>query len=249
MMKRIIVLVSTSVLIAITGSQVFADDASAIMARIDAKRETETEQSRMVMEIHPVRGTDTNVREFRVESYSRGTENSYMEFVATQSIRGLRVFEVGDDTRVFFPSTGRIRRITGDQQSGSVGGVGGDFSYEDMGSGTYADDYTLSIEHETTSQWVIRGVPTDKDSSYTHVVFYVDRESERVVKTEYFTADEGHLKTLHLDEYRTGDGIETPTFLRMINHDKDQETIVRIVAYRTNVAIDPKYFNPNRFYR
>ena len=170
-------------------------------------------------------------------------------FVAPQSIRGLRVLEIGGDTRVYFPSTGRIRRITGDQQSGSVGGVGGDFSYEDMGNGTYTDDYDLSVEEEGATQWIIRGVPTNPDSSYTHVLFYVERPTVRVVRTEHFTQAEGHSKTLYLDEYQTADGVEMATHLRMVNHEKDQETIVELVAFRANVSIDPKYFNPNRFYR
>jgi predicted RND superfamily exporter protein len=226
-----------------------AQQAQDIMARIDEKQAADTAQSRMVMEVHPVAGSDRNMREYRIESYSRGTEDTYMEFVEPRSIRGLKVLELGEETRVYFPSTGRIRRITGEQQGGSVGGVGGDFSYEDMGSGTYVEEYELSMQRENENQWVIRGVPTDPKSSYAHVLFYVDKDTVRVAKTEFFTEDEGHLKTLHHRDYRTVGGIEIPAYLRMVNHDEEQETIVRIVAHRSNIDIDSKYFNPNRFYR
>lgn len=246
--RRWIFVLATALLFA-SGTAAWATSAEEIMAEIDAKQTTETAVMRMVMRIHPILGSDTNVRGFRIESYSRGTEESQMVFVAPQSIRGLRVLEVGDDTRVYFPSTGRIRRITGDQQSGSVGGVGGDFSYEDMGSGTYTDDYDLSIEREDSSRWVIRGVPTDPDSSYTHVFFYVEKSTVQVVRTEYFTKDEGHEKTLFLENYTAVQELEIATHLRMVNHAKDQETIVEIVGFRVNVPIDSKQFNPNRFYR
>jgi hypothetical protein len=228
---------------------VSAQDAEEVMRRIDEKQRTETSQSRMVMEIHPVAGSDRNMREYRIESFSREPDDTYMEFVDPRSIRGLRVLERGEEIRVYFPSTGRIRRITGEQQGGSVGGVGGDFSYEDMGSGTYTDDYRLSLENETQSRWVIRGVPTDPESTYTHVRFHVDTDRLRVVKTEFFTEEEGHLKTLHHEEYRLVGDVEIATRLRMINHDEERSTVVRIAAFRTDIEIDPKYFNPNRFYR
>jgi outer membrane lipoprotein-sorting protein len=246
-MKRTILL--TILGVALAATSLSAQSAEEIMSRIDAKQSAETSQSRMVMRIHPVAGSDRNVREYRIENLSREPEDSYMKFVAPQSIRGLIVLETGDEIRVYFPSTGRIRRITGEQRGGSVGGVGGDFSYEDMGSGTYTEEYDLSMERESGDRWVIRGLPTDEESPYAHVLFYVDKASERVVRTEFFTEEEGHLKTLHHEEYQTVGDVEIPTHLRMVNHEEEQETVVDIVAYRTNVSIDEKYFNPNRFYR
>lgn len=247
--KRTITIVAVLMGSMFLAGSVWATDAESIMSQIDEKQITTTAQSRMVMRIHPVLGSATNVREFRIENYSRGSEDSYIVFVAPQSIRGLRVLEAGNDTRVYFPSTGRIRRITGDQQSGSVGGVGGDFSYEDMGGGSYTEDFELAIERETNTEWVIRGVPTDPDSSYTHVRFFVEKANVRVTKVEYFTAEDGHTKTLTMDNYRVSDGVEMATNLRMVNHAENQETIVEVVAFRANIPIDEKYFNPNRFYR
>lgn len=243
-----ITMIAALVAVAAAGAAL-AQDAEEIMSRIDEKQTAETSRSRMIMQVYPVAGSDRNVREYRIENFSREPEDAYMEFVAPRSIRGLTVQELGEEIRVYFPSTGRIRRITGEQRGGSVGGVGGDFSYEDMGSGTYAEDYDLSTEQETSSQWIIRGVPTDEESTYEHVLFYVDKDSVRVAKTEFFTDEDGHLKTLHHEQYRSVGGVEIPTRLRMVNHVEERETVVEIAAYQSNVSIDEKYFNPNRFYR
>ena len=226
----------------------FAESADAIMARIDAKQSAKTSQSRMIMRIYP-NGYESDVREYHVESFGRGEDESYMVFVEPRSIRGLRVLEVGDDIRVYFPSTGRIRRITGNQKSGSVGGVGGDFSYEDAGSGSYCEDYHLSMDGEDGACWIIRGVPLDPDSTYSHVLFFVEKGTDRLVKVEYFTPENGHTKTLNNSGFRTAQGVEMPTTMVMINHKDSQKTIVEITAARYNMDIDEKYFNPNRFYR
>ncbi len=225
-----------------------ADEAAELMARIDGKQYSENSQTRMYMRIYPD-GRDGEVREYRVESYGRGETDSYMVFLEPRSIRGLRILELEEDIRVFFPSTGRIRRITGDQKSGSAGGVGGDFSYEDIGSGSYSKDYRLSMEGDDGVHHIVRGIPLDPESNYLYLLFYIEKNSEQVKKVEYFTREEGHKKTLTLDNYTTVQSVEMPSSMEMVNHEDGGITIIEIAAARYNIDIDEKFFNPNRFYR
>jgi hypothetical protein len=68
-----------------------------------------------------------------------------MEFVEPRSIKGLKILSIGDDTWLFFPSTGRVQKIAGTSKEDSVQGVGGDFSYEDMGGGTFDENYNFTL--------------------------------------------------------------------------------------------------------
>jgi len=226
----------------------YAENAVSIMGSIDKKQSAETSQTRITMKIYP-NGDESEVREYWIESFGRGEDSSYMVFVEPRSIRGLRVLELEDDIRVYFPSTGRLRRITGNQKGGSVGGIGGDFSYEDIGSGSYCADYKLSIERENDSLWIIRGIPVDPETSYSHVLFFVNKRQVRVEKVEYYTPEDGHTKTLTNMGFREDQGLEMPTSMVMVNHKKTQKTEVVIDAARYNISIDEKYFHPNRFYR
>lgn len=237
-----------AVLIAASGT-VFGQDAEEIMGRIDERQQAESSRAKMTMIIRPVIGSNQGAREFRIIIFSRGAGSTYMEFASPQSIRGLRILEIEGDTRVYFPSTGRIRRITGSQKSGSVGGIGGDFSYQDLGTGNYTEEYSLSMEGQNSTEWIIRGIPADKDSSYSRLLFYVGKEKERIQKIEYFTEKDGRIKTLFNEEFRDTGDVETPAKMRMVNHVKKQETIIEIAAYETGITLDDKYFNPNRFYR
>lgn len=235
-------------LLLFSAAALFGNEAEDLMGRIDAKQTSDSSQVRMIMKIIPS-DPGATVREYKVESFARGRNDSYMVFLNPRSIRGLRILDLDGDIRVYFPSTGRIRRISGDQKSGSAGGLGGDFSYEDMGSGSYVDDYRLSTERRQDNEMIIRGIPRDPDSTYTHLLFYVDTSDERVFKVEYHEKEGGHVKTLYQREYSLNQGVDMPGLLEMVNHEDQQRTVIEIAAARYNIRIDEKFFHPNRFYR
>jgi hypothetical protein len=200
------------------------------------------------MHVYDRLGSDES-RDMYIESYGRGEDESYMEFVSPRSIKGLRVQDLDGEVRVFFPSTGRVRRIASGQKSGSVGGVGGDFSYEDMGGGSLLEDYEFTMRREERDAYVIRGVPTNPESSYEHLVYYVEKERNVVTRVEYYTPEDGHEKTMTADSFERIEGRLVATQITMENHRKHRKTVLRIHDARFDVALDDRYFNPNRFYR
>lgn len=233
----------------ITGP-LFAQDAEEIMSRADEITYAETSRMRMRMIIYPELGNESNIREFFIESYSRGEEDSYMEFLEPRSIKGLKILTLDDDIRVYFPSTGRIRRITGSKKSGSAGGIGGDFSYEDMGGGGYLETYKdFRLLSEDGNRWKVEAVPADKDSSYNRVVFFISKQTNLPEKTDFYTPEGGHYKTLTAEGWRTVSGRPLATILTMTNHDEEQKTVINITAAAFNITVAEKLFNPSRFYR
>jgi hypothetical protein len=226
-----------------------AETAEQIMRKVDDNQHAASSIMKMSLQIYPTMDS-SNRRDFLVKSIGRGEEDSYMEFVAPRSIKGLRVLSLEDSIRVYFPSTGRLRRITGKSKGGSVGGVGGDFSYEDMGSGTFSENYTsLQVVSEDSGSWVIKGIPTDRDSSYSQVLFHIDRAKYLPVKIEYFTGDNNHRKSLAFSGFHTFNGNEIATRMTMVNHQKNRKTVIEIHDVAFNIPLEDKYFNPNRFYK
>jgi hypothetical protein len=231
-----------------TYGPVFAQDADEIMRRVESLQEADTSAMRVSMHIYD-RLEATESRDLYLETYGRGETESYTEFVSPRSIAGLRVLDLDGEVRVFFPSTGRVRRITGSQRGGSVGGVGGDFSYEDMGGGSLTEDYRFTLQRQDGEHYTIRGVPVDSESSYSHLLFYVLRDSFLIDRIEYFTPEFGHEKTMTAEEFQTIQSRELATVITMENHRKRQRTVLQIHQAAFDVAIDDRYFNPNRFYR
>jgi hypothetical protein len=225
-----------------------ARDATEIMRTVEEQQDAETSAMRISMHVYDRLGSDES-RDMYIESYGRGEDESYMEFVSPRSIKGLRVQDLDGEVRVFFPSTGRVRRIASGQKSGSVGGVGGDFSYEDMGGGSLLEDYEFTMLREERDAYVIRGVPTDSESSYEHLIYYVEKDRNVVTRVEYYTPEDGHEKTMTADSFERIEGRLVATQITMENHRKHRKTVLRIHDARFDVDLDDRYFNPNRFYR
>lgn len=243
-MKKIL-LFSIAVLVALP---IAADEALDIIRRVDEQQTAETGKAEFTMLVYPDADDESNVRESRVLSYSKGDEDSYMVFLEPRSIKGLSILSKGDDQWAFFPSTGRVRKIAGKSKKESVRGVGGDFSYEDLGGGNFEEKYSFRIAGEDKNSWTIEGTPI-KDSSYSRILLTVEKESYQMQKIEFYTEEDGHFKDMYMNEVKEIGGREMPTRIEMRNLLKNSMTVVVTHAAEYDMPIDDKYFNPTRFYR
>jgi hypothetical protein len=231
-------------------SAVFAQESALeIIREVELRQSTETSKAELSMLVYPDAGDTGNVREFKVISYGRGEEDSYMQFIEPRSIKGLSILSRGGDQWVYFSSTGRVRKIAGKSKKQSVRGVGGDFSYEDLSAGNWEEKYDFRISSSDSGQWVLEGTPKEKDSTYSRILISIDRERYMATKIEYYTEEEGHYKDLEMSEFKEMGGREVPTRMVMINHEKNSMTVIITHAMQHDVPIDDKYFNPTRFYK
>jgi outer membrane lipoprotein-sorting protein len=227
--------------------QAAEEDATAILRRVEEKQATETSVSRMKMFIYQDAGAD-DYRSFEVVGYAKGDEDEYITFIEPRSIKGLTILSKGDDQWIYFPSTGRVRKIASKSKDQSIQGVGGDFSYEDLSAGKWEEKYDFVVVQTTDQQWVLEGTPK-KESSYSKVNLVIDKEKLMIIKVAYYKAKEGHFKDLFLEEIKVLDGREIATRMTMVDYSKNSKTVIVINDAKYDVEIDDKYFNPTRFYR
>jgi len=250
MNRTIKIVVVATVFVLVTFSSAFADeDAREIIREVERRQSTETSKAELSMLVYPDAGDSGNVREFKVISYGRGEEDSYMQFIEPRSIKGLSILSRGGDQWVYFSSTGRVRKIAGKSKKQSVRGVGGDFSYEDLSGGNWGEKYDFRISSSDSKQWVLEGTPKERDSVYSRVLISIDRQRYLATKIEYYTEEEGHYKDLDMSEIKEMGGREVPTRMVMKNYDKNSMTVIITHAMQHDVPIDDKYFNPTRFYK
>ncbi|HEY8391118.1 MAG TPA: outer membrane lipoprotein-sorting protein [Capillibacterium sp.] len=223
------------------------EEAVAILRRVEEKQATDTSVTRMGMFIYPDAGAE-DCRSYEVVGYAKGDQDEYISFLEPRSIKGLTLLAKGDDQWIYFPSTGRVRKIASKAKDQSIQGVGGDFSYEDISAGKWEEKYDFIIAEATDRYWVLAGTPK-KESAYAKVNLVIDKEKLILVKVEYYKENEGHFKDLIMEEIKTLDGREIATRMRMMNYAKNSKTVIVIYDAKYNVEIDDKYFNPTRFYR
>jgi hypothetical protein len=227
--------------------QTVGENAASIVKAVDEKQRSASSRQDLIMTVYPDMADEGNKREFSIRSLSRGDNDSYMEFLEPKSIKGLRILSKGDDNWVFFPSTGRTRKIAGTSKKDSVQGAGGDFSYEDIGSGSFESKYDFTILKSDTASWVLEGKAKKIDAVYSKIVITIDRSRMLPTKIEYYTKEEGRYKELTMTDFKTLGGKETPTRMTMVNLKKKSKTLVVVKAAEFDLTIDDKYFNPSRF--
>lgn len=224
------------------------EDALSIIRKVDEIGKTTTSVAKMSMLTFPYSEDNSNYRDMKVLAYGQGEDDSYMEFISPKSIKGLRILSREGDQWVYFPSTGRVRKIASKSKDKSVQGVGGDFSYEDLGGGSMEEKYTFKILSSDKDSWTLEGIPIE-ESAYSKILITINKDNYLTLKVEFYTEKDGHKKDLISEEFKTISGRLMPTRMIMTNLIKKSKTVVIIHEAEYDVPIDDKYFNPMRFYK
>ena len=226
-----------------------AEDAEEIIRRMDEKYTTESGSSEIVMLVYPDADDPENVRTFEIISHSRGDEETYMEFLSPRTIKGLTILSRGDDQWAYFPSTGRVRKIAAASKKESVRGVGGDFSYEDLGGTSFEEKYRFSVKSSDEKSWILEGIPKIDDAVYSRILITIDRAAYLPEMIVFFTEEEGRYKELVLGDVKRMGGRQLPTRMSMKNIRKNSMTVIITKRAKYGIDLPDKYFNPTRFYK
>lgn len=198
----------------------------------------------------------TTLNELVVDQYSlresNGNQRSFLEIKAPANVKGTRFLMIAKngsvDQRIYLPSLGKIRRITGTTE-GTESFLGTDFSYNDlayMERDSSLDTYRMLTEdsHNGALCYVIEAKPKDTKSEYAKTHVWIEKDTNRFVKTEFFDAKETRVKIIEISDYRIIQGINTPMVTKMTTLAADTSTVIRILKMQYNMQIPDKVFTP-----
>lgn len=178
------------------GSQAAAQEVTGewILQRVDDNMASGTKISRSKMIIQGRGGS----RSVESQSWIRGTEESFTEYLAPPRERGTKMLKLSDRLWTFFPSTDRTILIAGHMLRQSV--MGSDLSYEDLMEDPHLFDmYTADILREEIFAdrpcWVLRLEAKDTSPAYHAREMWVDRERFVPLKENRFAKSGKLLKT------------------------------------------------------
>jgi outer membrane lipoprotein-sorting protein len=249
MRGREILILSALILLVSQAASATDEDPYAIIDLVEERQNADTGKSEISMLVYPDIDDKSNHRDMRLLSYSRGQDESYMEFITPKSIQGLRILSVDGNQWVYFPSTGRVRKIASKSKDESVSGVGGDFSYEDLSGGTMKEKYNLSLKESTRENWVIEGLAKAEESVYSRIVMTIDKEKMMMMKIEYYSDTKGHYKDLLIQKTGFLGGREIPVQMVMVNREKNSMTVIVTHTAEFDFPVDDRYFDATRFHR
>ncbi|MCK4442254.1 MAG: outer membrane lipoprotein-sorting protein [Sulfurovaceae bacterium] len=227
---------------------VMAEDARAIMDKVDARDDGQTLEQDMLMVLIDKNG---NRRTRDLKSYAKdkgADEQRTMFFKSPADVKNTAFltydYDDGakdDDQWLYLPALKKVKRIPSSDKSSSF--MGSDFSYFDM-TDRDLDDYNFKILKDTKVRghdaWMIESTPNNQkvidESGYKKSIAIVRKDNYMVVRAINFMTN-GKKKYLDLKKIHQDSGIWLVDEMTMTTK-KGNDTVHKTVLSFSNVTLN-----------
>ena len=180
-------------------------------------------------------------KERRVKMYQKGEQKRLVKFLSPAEVKGVGFLVLSDEEMyLWMPAFGKIRRIASHVKNRSF--MGTDFSYDDIGSSTYSDDYYATVKEEDQKGYVLELSPRPgSDVDYSRLVVWVPKDSFVPSRVEFYK--KGRLmKVMTNERVERVDGFWVPRKVVMENVRTGHKTLMEMVEVRHNIGLGDKIF-------
>lgn len=217
-MKLLVVLILSVLSI----TQIQAQDAIAILNKVDANINSETSIVKSDMIIYGRR----NNRTVTSVGYAEGNSKSFSEYLAPEREKGTKMLKLEDRLWIYSPSTDRTIQLSGHMLKQSV--MGSDLSYEDMMENRKLTEmYHAKVVGEEIidgrKTWVLQLNAKVDDATYDSRKVWVDTERYVPLREEMYAKSGLLLKKTELKDIKKIDGRWYPTKMNYKDMLKDGE--------------------------
>lgn len=160
-----------------------------------------------------------------------------IRFLAPAEIKGVSALTFenpgsSDDNWLYLPSTKRVRRISGANNTSSFQGT--EFTYEDLSSldpseyeWRFVKETELERGDEKTAVYQLSARPTYKDTGYSRLTVYVNKKTWAQERIEYYDKPGKLLKTRESSEWtQYHDRFWRSHHIEMTNHQTGKRTLL-----------------------
>ena len=189
-------------------------------------------KSKMLMVLRNKRGQESKRElEIRTLEVKNDGDKSLTVFHTPRDVRGtaLLTYSHGvdpDDQWLYLPALRRVKRIASNNQSGPF--MGSEFAYEDLSSQEiekYTYKYLKDEKVDGADCFLVEQYPVRKDSGYTRLQTWIDKDEYRVRKIDFYDRKGALLKTLTPSEYKQHLGKHwRANRMNMVNHQTGKST-------------------------
>ena len=225
------------ILSALSITQLQAQNAIAIINKVDANMNSNTNITKSDMIIHGRRKSRT------VTSivYSKGKNNSFSEYLAPAREKGTKMLKSDGYLWIYSPSTDRTIQLSGHMLKQSL--MGSDLSYEDMMENRkLMDMYDAEIIGEDSIEGrevvVILLKAKVDDAIYDSRKTWIDAERYVPLKEEFYAKSGQLLKRVTMSDIKKVDGRWYPTKMNykdMLKNGKGTDFIVLEINFNADI--------------
>lgn len=152
-----------------------------------------------------------SVNQFRILSQNK--DNTIVMTTAPASERGQTMLVKGQDLWVFMPNVSQAVRLPLSQR------LTGQVANGDLARANFSGDYDaelLRIETiEDRDYYVLELTAVNRRVTYHRVLYWVEKDTYRPLKAEFYALSDNLLKTAHYRDYVNMAGMERPSRLYM----------------------------------
>jgi len=170
--------------------------------------------------------------------------STLMRFLSPKSVKGVMLLNINDGEKIYLymPAYGKARRIAGSSKGDEFMGTG--LSYEDMSMDYKDKDYEKELLEETDSEFIIKVITSDKDTSYKKIILTVDKEKFYTKKVEFYDMSENLIKTLEIDKIKIDDkGKITPMEIIFTDIEENQKTKIVMKEIEYDIELSSSFFS------
>jgi len=156
-----------------------------------------------------------------------------------------------DDQWLYLPALKRVKRISSKNKSGPF--VGSEFAYEDLLAQEVEKYNYKFLREEKCGElecFVVESYPLYKNSGYTRLNVWWDKDEYRVQKIDFYDRKDSLLKTLVYSGYQQYNGkFWRADKLGMVNHQTGKSTDILIDNWQFAIGQSENEFTPARLKR
>jgi len=184
-------------------------------------------------------------RVMTIKAWAKGDDYILVRFLSPANVKGTGFLSVKDDDWLYLPALRKVRRIATKEKGGSF--MGSDFSYDDVGGGSWVEDYNARLlgteKYEGRDCFVLELLPKNPEEAiYSKLKKWVDKENFYSPKTEYYDEHGDLLKILYSYEFENKEGFWMPKRMEMKNVQKGSKTIIVVKERKVNLEIPDNMF-------
>jgi len=175
---------TTFALILTLALSIYAQDAQAILANADAVINAPKDQHQFSRMILIDKDGDEKVR--KSEMYQKGDEMRLVRFLSPADQKGIGFLSLPDDVMyLYLPAFHKIRRIASHVKNENFAGT--DFSYDDMSSFKYAEEYNAKLLENKDAVYVLELTPKPGiEKDYSKLILEVRKDNFYPVKIDHY---------------------------------------------------------------
>lgn len=224
-------------LVILTFTQVNAQDAIAILNKVDANINSNTSITKSNMIIYGRR----NQRTITSIGYTEGKNKTFSEYLAPAREKGTKMLKLENNLWIYSPSTDRTIQLSGHMLKQSL--MGSDLSYEDMMENRKLTEmYDAKVIGEETidtrKTWVLQLNSKVTDASYDSRKEWIDTERFVPLREELYAKSGVLLKKTELKDVKKIDGRWYPTKMNykdMLKDGKGTDFNVLDIKFDTSI--------------